>query len=49
MADTVLEKLRPKKYPESERQTDRLTDKTYLPDRDEGEGVKEGTKKTGML
>lgn len=47
MADIVLEKLRPKNiWSQRGRQTDR---QTYLPDRDEGEGVKEGTKKTGML
>lgn len=43
-------KTQTKKYLESERQTDRLTDRqTYLPGRDEGDRVKEGTKKTGML
>lgn len=46
MADTALEKLRPKYiWSQRDRQTDRQTD---LPDRDEGEGGKVGTKKTGM-
>lgn len=45
MAVTALERTQTKIHLEADRPTDRQTD---LPDKDEGEGGKVGTKKTGM-